>query len=217
MKNFLVIIFALSFFSQKSFSQFSFSAGPSLIKPFGIQKAYPGFHLGAEFSNDDVTTMYARFSFMPAQKGTPTTLYVTGVDFNVDPYNIEVSSTEKFNYSMLEFGKRYYFGEGYESGFGVYGGSNMSVVFNKVKNELGDYDHSKYQSPTTGEDFGTIIGLALGLNAGVKNSFYFGTLYFDAGLNYKLLALGSNATANNSTQYTSLFFTFNFGIRKDFY
>jgi hypothetical protein len=217
MKKFLLLVAIISFTGMKSFAQFSFSAGPSIIKGFGIQGVYPGFHIAGEISNDDVQTMYARFSFMPSQKLPSNPILVSSISGNDNPYNLEVQTVEKFNYSVLEFGKRYYFGDGYESGFGVYGGSNLSLVFNKVQFEVGEYDKTKYQNSNSETSIGSFVGFALGLNGGLKNSFTFGTVFLDAGLSYKLLALASNTIASSSTQYSNLFFTFNLGIRKDFY
>lgn len=217
MKKFLVFIAIFSFSVTKSFAQFSFSAGPSFIKGFGVEGVYPGFHLSGEISNDDVQTMYARFSFMPSQKSFSDSVLVSSISGLDNPYNLLVENVEKFNYSVLEFGKRYYFGDGYESGFGVYGGSNLALVFNKVQFEAGEYDKTKYHNANSETNIASFVGFAVGLNGGLKNSFAFGTLYLDAGLNYKLIALASNTIANSSTQYSNLYFSFNFGIRKDFY
>jgi hypothetical protein len=118
---------------------------------------------------------------------------------------------------VLEFGKRYYFGDGYESGFGFYGGSNLSIVFNKVRYDLDEYDKELYDSAMDEDEIGSIVGLAFGLNGGIKNSFYFGTIFLDAGINYSIFAIKSPNLSSTPTNYSSLFFAFNLGIRKDFY
>jgi hypothetical protein len=216
MKYFLALssVVLFSFFHQ---AQFSVSVGPSFIKPFGQNGIYSGLHLSGEFAVDDLSSFYGRFIFMPSKKGESTTTVVTAKDFNTSPPVLEINSTEKFNYSVLEFGKRYYFGEGYESGFSFYGGSNINLIFNKVSFELDDYDKAKYETTSGSEPFGSIVSLGFGLNGGLKHSFTFGTLYFDTGLNYNLLGLPSNATAQNSNMYANLFFNFNFGFRKYLY
>ena len=154
---------------------------------------------------------------MPSQKSFSDSVLVSSISGLDNPYNLLVENVEKFTYSVLEFGKRYYFGDGYESGFGVYGGSNFALVFNKVQFEVDDYDKTKYQNLNSETNIGSVVGFALGLNGGLKNSFTFGTVFLDAGLSYKLLAIPSNTIAAGSTQYSNLYFTLNLGIRKDFY
>ncbi|MCE3294462.1 MAG: hypothetical protein K0R65_176 [Crocinitomicaceae bacterium] len=217
MKNILTTFFFSSAFTFSFFSQFSVSAGPSLLKPFGIPAAYPGFHISGEFNDDDANTLYARFSFTPYKKGDQDSAVILAYDMNTSPFVAQVGSREKYNYTVLEFGKRYYFGDGYESGFGFYGGSNLNIVFNKVRYELDDYNKSLYYTENDVEQTGSIVGFALGLNGGIKNSFYFGTIYLDAGINYSLLAIKSQNLQTVPTNYSNLFFALNIGIRKDFY
>jgi hypothetical protein len=213
----LVLLTIIACNSLFTFSQFSVSAGPSFIKPFGQNGVYSGLHLSGEFAVDDLSSFYGRFIFMPSKKGESKTTVVTAKDFNTSPPVLEINSTEKFNYSVLELGKRYYFGEGYESGFSFYGGTNVNLIFNKVSFELDDFDKTKYETTSGSEPIGSIVSFGFGLNGGLKHSFTFGTLYFDTGLNYNLLGLSSNATAQNSNMYANLFFNFNFGFRKYLY
>ncbi len=217
MKHLLTTLFFIGSFSASFFSQFSLSGGPSLIKPFWIRGVYPGFHITGELNDDDVNTIYGRLSFFPSQKGATSQVILTAYDFNTVPFQKQINSTEKYNYTVLEFGKRYYFGDGYESGFGFYGGTNFNVVFNKVSYELEDYDKTLYDSGIGEDENGSIVGFALGLNGGIKNSFYFGTIFLDAGLNYSIFAVKSPNLSGTPGNYSSLFFAFNVGIRKDFY
>lgn len=220
MKKIAFILALMLTTSNSYFSQVSFSVGPSLIKPFGLQGVNPGLHIGVEINDDDFLTLYGRFLYLPATKGDPSITIVSGKDFNVSPYSIEVNSYDKRSLSMLEFGKRYYFGDGYESGFGIYGGTTLSLIFNSVRTELDDYDESQYMYTGSSETNGTILGFGFGINGGLKNSFNFGTLFFDAGINYSLLQIASNSYASNymsSDKYRTLNFVFNLGIRRDFY
>lgn len=217
MKKILTTSLFIGFLIPAFFSQLSVSAGPSLLKPFGIPSLYPGFHLSAEFNDDDVNTIYGRFSFFPSRKGETGLATLTAYDQNTTPFLTQVDSEEKYNYSVLEFGKRFYFGDGYESGFGFYGGSNLSIVFNKIRYELDDYDKTLYESSIDEDEVGSIVGMAFGLNGGIKNSFYFGTIFLDAGINYSIFAIKSPNLSNTPANYSSLFFAFNLGIRKDFY
>jgi hypothetical protein len=219
MRQFLLISFFIGTFVQSISAQYSISVGPSMVKPFGDTLVYPGFHVGAEFGNDDVQTLFVRFSHMPNKKAGTQSFSVVAIGETTVPFQQELVAEERYNYSVLEFGKRYYFGDGYESGFGLYGSSNMSLLFNTVSIRYEDYDKTKYQMQNTNnvETKGSIVSLAFGLNGGVKNSFSFGTLYFDAGLNYSIFAIPSNALAGNSSSFRGLNFAFNLGIRKDFY
>jgi hypothetical protein len=121
------------------------------------------------------------------------------------------------NYTIIEGGTRYYIGDGYDSGFGAYGGGNVSALFNTIKRTYGDYDQSLYQLNTTEVAKGSIFNVGFGLCGGVKNTFAgIGTLYFDAGFSYLILSIpSSNSISTN--MYTPLLFTFNFGFRKEFY
>ncbi len=99
------------------------------------------------------------------------------------------------------------------------------LFFNTVKL---DYDKSDitgtyewendYALPTSDEDRGLILGIAVGLQGGLKYTIpAIGTAYFDVSGQYSILAQGSNTLANNSDQYSRLFFVFTLGFRKDLY
>lgn len=224
MKNFL--LFSALIFSFQLFSQYSVSAGSSTIKAFGVQGVYPGFHVGIELTKDEESSLYGRIGIYPGKKGDKTNgvAFAQGKTFDAIPYSYDLSTTEKYNYTVVEFGKRFYFGNGFDNGFGFYGGTNLNLVFNKVKFDIENYDVSKYDL-YIGNDvitdrakaFGSIFGVAFGLNAGLKHSFYFGTIYLDGGLSYPLLAQPSNNIATYTTMYQPLIFNINLGFRKDFY
>ncbi|MBI2259272.1 MAG: hypothetical protein HYU67_10295 [Flavobacteriia bacterium] len=224
MKYSLFLLSALIVFCSKA--QFSVSVGPSMIKSFGISGIFPGFHVGGEYAKDDQSSLFARVSFMPSKQNTPETgfMIATGKTFDVNPYSIQLESTEKINYTAIEIGRRYYFGNGLDYGFGFFGGSNLCFVFNKVKYEVQDFDENNYDLFINAEQIsdrdkaiGNIFGFSFGLNAGIKNNFTFGTLYLDGGMNYAIYALPSNTIASTSTMYRQLFFSVNIGIKKDFY
>lgn len=216
MKKYLFLAIAFISFIRIN-AQFSISAGPSLIKGFGVQGSFPGFHIAGEYNNDDAMTYYARVGMFLSKSGPSSEITAYGKDDNISPYQFQLDSREKYNYTVIEFGKRYYFGDGYDSGFGFYGGSGFSVIFNKVQYKVGDYDASKYNLSIGDQTYGTILGLALGLNGGIKNTFHFGTIFFDAGMHYQMLSLPSNELASQTSMYSKVFFNFNLGIRRDFY
>jgi hypothetical protein len=214
-KIFLLTLFIASL--NLTFTQFSITAGSTILKPFGIQGTHFGFNLSGEFAVDDLSTYYARLTFLPSKTVSSSSILVSGKDFDVNPFSIEVDTYEKLNYSILEFGKRYYFGEGYENGFAAYGGSSLNIIFNKVSLEIDEFDETKYQTTFSSENTGTIATMGFGLNGGIKNSFNFGTLSFDAGMNYSLFGIASNSVAQNFNNVSSLYFVFNLGFRKYLY
>lgn len=225
MKNFLLL--TVLFFSVQAFAQYSISVGPSMIKPFGGAGVFPGFHVGVELTKDEESSLYGRIGIYPGKKIDAQAGYVYTVskDGTANPYSYELSASEKYNYTVIELGKRFYFGNGFDNGFGFYGGTNLNFVFNKVKfTDIENYDATIYDLYVGDElvkdksrAFGSIFGLAFGLNAGIKNSFYFGTLYLDAGISYPILAQPSNTIASYSSMYQPLIFNINLGFRKDFY
>ena len=203
MKN-IGLVLALLFLGNYSNAQFGLSGGVSMLKGFGIQKPFVGFHIGGELPRDDQNSIYGRISFYAKQTEDITnTTMLTANDLLTLPYNINVSYTSSMNYTVLEGGNRYYIGDGYDSGFGAY---------------YEDYDESKYSLPETELPRGSIFSFAFGLNGGVKHTFAgVGTLYGDAGFGYVLIGKPSNLTAQSTNLYSNLLFTFSIGFRKEFY
>jgi len=202
-------------------AQTGVSGGLTMIKGFGIPKAYPGIHIGVEIPRDDEVSFYGRvtatLSNATSEQSTtnveardPTTTFPNVKQIN---YNV------KMNYINLEGGTRYYIGNGYDYGWSAYGGSVFMLSINSVKANYQDYDEDKYALPDGMTERGRILALNLGLNAGVKNHFMFGMLYFDMTLGYALFAIPSNEIANQGggQLYSPLTFGFNFGFRKDLY
>lgn len=218
MRKIVFTTMLLSFYGVLQ-AQMSLMVGPSMIKSFGTEGVFPGFHFGMEMVQDDIQTYYARFTFSPSRTfETSTGTVAIAKDINTIPYSIQLDGREKFNFTSIEVGKRYYFGEGFDSGFSPYGGTSIQGIFNKVKLSYSDFDQDKYEVESANDGTsGSIFGIFFGLTGGVKKSFYFGTIYFDAGMSYALFAVPSNNIAGNSENYRSLLFNFNLGFRKDFY
>ena len=133
-----------------------------------------------------------------------------------------VNGDSYFNYTTIDGGTRYYILDGYDSGFGLYGGSNVIGIVNRAKIKLQDYDHSKYRLPAGTSLNGTVLSLGVGFNGGAKYTFPgIGSLFLDANVNYLLLMIPSNDVSKIITPYftnnSPLIFTLNFGFRKDFY
>ncbi len=213
-KYITVIAIALS---SAASAQFGLSAGPTLVKSFGSPRPLVGFHASGEMSRDDQSSYFGRISFMPGAKENEIyRVALTGNDPTA-PY-AETSFTTKTNFTRIEGGARYYLGDGYETGFAVYGGSKLVIAFNKIKADYQPYDEVLYRLPDGIAPFGTVFGFGFGLQGGVKYGITgLGTLYFDIGFDY-LFAL----SANNDMYYFSSYlnqplFSFNLGFRKDLF
>lgn len=218
----LMAIFGLIFLGNVASAQVGLSGGVSMLKGFGTPKPYVGMHLGVEIPRDDANSIYGRVSFYGKQRDEyKSTTYVTAIDMSTSPYSLNVGYLNTMNYTVLEGGNRYYIGDGYDSGFGGYGGGTVMLVFNSVKRKYDDYDQTKYVLPTTELPKGAIFNLGFGLNGGLKYTFAgVGSIYGDASFGYLILGQASNGTAisaYNSSLFSSLIFTFNIGFRKELY
>ena len=213
-----IIVAILSLISGFSLAQFGAAGGISVLKAFGMPKPYVGIHLGGEIPRDDQVSLYGRISMYGKQEDPIISFTnVNAIDPLTFPSSKNIVYQNAMNYTIIEGGTRYYIGDGYDSGFGAYGGGNVSALFNTIKRTYGDYDQSLYQLNTTEVAKGSIFNVGFGLCGGVKNTFAgIGTLYFDAGFSYLILSIpSSNSISTN--MYTPLLFTFNFGFRKEFY
>ena len=210
-KNWLIVFF-ITLLTSSSWAQLTLGGGLHSAAAFGDQ-VYPGIHLLGEYFQDNESSMYAKvgltfsksLSFFDGFKN------LTPIDLSEDG-----SADVIYNYTTIEFGKRAYFSKDPEFGLALFGGTNMTLSFNKIS--LGDYDKSRY-TPKFSMD-GSVMGFSLGLNGGIQNSFYFGTIYFDTGLSYVLMALPSNTFAGEFLQigaYKQLYFVFNVGFKRNLF
>jgi hypothetical protein len=219
----LVVVIILLMGTNAALAQFGLSGGMSVLKGFEVQKPYIGMHIGGEIPRDDQISLYARLSIFAFQ--TDTIKSVTSV-YAVDPANTfpfskTVGYFNKMNYTLLEGGTRYYLGNGYDSGFGAYGGSTVLIAVNFVKRNYDGFEQ-EYELSSSDLPKGKIFNLGFGLSGGIKNTFPgIGTLYFDLGLAYLILNQANNQTAviaaNNGGLYSQLLFNFSLGFRKEFY
>ena len=128
------------------------------------------------------------------------------------------------NYHIIEGGTRYYLGNGFDYGFSAYGGTNLMVLFNKVRLDYDPYDEVDYQiyNAQTYVGEGSYFSLGFGLGGGVKYTMApYGTFYFDLNVNYLILGQPSSNEVNNTIfgyerLISPLLFNFNLGYRKDF-
>ncbi|MBL1280320.1 MAG: hypothetical protein COA33_008620 [Fluviicola sp.] len=216
MRNWIVII--MVFLGASSFAQVSITAGPSmLLGTVSAAKPWAGFHFGLEIPRDDQVTIYGRFTHHFGQLSSDSTPVLLSPIDPLTNFNYPIiSSRASMNYNILEGGTRYYLGNGFDFGWAAYGGSNVMIVFSRIKNRYDDYDESLYKiDPIQNPDKGTIFGLGVGLGGGVKYTFpRFGTLYTDLNINYMLLGTTSTPQPDGSL-YSPLLFNFNIGYRKD--
>jgi hypothetical protein len=222
MRKIINTVFFLLFLANLSLAQFGLSGGVSMLKGFGGPKPFVGLHISGEIPRDDYVSFFVRAAFYARQKDySPAFSYVQGIDPSTNPYTQNVTYLNTMNYMVFEGGNRFYIGDGYDNGFGAYGGGTLQAIFNTVKREYnyGTIDMSKYQLPQ-GEDLqGSIFSLSFGLNGGLKYTFPgYGTAYFETGVSYVLNAVPSNNTAAGAGNlYSPLMFTFGLGFRKEFY
>jgi hypothetical protein len=211
----LALIFTIFLFSNVSLSQFAVGGGPALLKAFGVQQPYLGFQIMGEYPIDEQSSYYGKLSFYGKHNGLSTLVAVNAIDINTQPSFLEINSRNSFNYTSIEGGRRYYFGNGYDYGFAPYGGTHLMAVFNTAKLETDDFDQSKYQLANI-ETKGNIFSWAFGLSGGIKNDFTWGTLYFDASFDYFILLQSTNnlATSSFNEHGSQLLFTFGLGYKK---
>lgn len=220
-------IFLLVFFGLNTIlinAQFGVNGGLSFLKPFGQLKPFIGFHVGGEVPRDDANSIYGRIAFYAKQSDTQAnSTFVEANDPSTSPYFQTITFNNSINYTILEGGNRYYIGDGYDAGFGAYGGGNVAIVFNTIKRTYSDYDQSKYSLSSTDFPKGSIFNVGVGLGGGVKHTLAgIGTVYLDANFTYLIMSIPSNSTASiaagpPSNMYSPLLFSFNLGFRKDLY
>jgi hypothetical protein len=219
-KQYLVLIISIVGISSAQ-AQFGLSGGTCLLKGFGTAKPFIGLQIGGEMPRDDFASLFGRISFYGKQwQGLTNTTYMEVINTN-EPSNQAITYDNSMNYTVIEGGNRFYIGDGYDSGFGAYGGGTLQAIFNTVKRDYNyeSIDMSKYQLPIDEPPKGSIFSLGFGLSGGVKNTFAgVGTAYFDVGFSYAIMNYTSNLTASSENgMYSRLFFTFCLGFRKDFY
>ena len=220
MRKLINTVFFLLFTANLSLAQFGLSGGFSMLKGFGGPKPYVGLHISGEIPRDDYSSFFIRVALYQRQKdANAVDATVFGKDPLTNPAFENVRYFNSMNYIVLEGGNRMYIGEGYDNGFGAYGGGTLQAIFNTVKREYSYFDNSKYELPDGEEIKGSIFSLSFGLNGGLKYTFAgYGTAYFETGFSYVLSAMSSNNTASGAVNlYRPLVFTFTLGFRKEFY
>lgn len=222
MKNLITLLAIM--ITLSGYSQVSILGGMNLLKSFSPDRPYGGFHLGLEIPRDDAISIYGRYSHYFSQSGvevfTPQdyAIYIEPRDPMSGLVGEYIGVTPRMNYHIIEGGTRYYLGNGFDYGFAAYGGSNLMVMFNKVKLDYDPYDEVNYVVSDDYSAFseGSIFSLGFGLGGGVKYTMApYGTFYFDANVNYLILGQPSSNRVYGG-MFRQLLFAFNLGYRKDF-
>ncbi len=221
MRFYLTIL--LFFVLGNASAQYGLTGGISFLRPFGVQSTFVGLKLGGEIPKDNENSIYVNATFYGKKRLDPSLGTTTIQLENIDPndYSLKFVSTDSyFNYITVDGGNRYYLIDGYDSGFSLYGGSNLMGIINFAKMKIPDYDQSKYRLPQNQSLNGSVISLGVGFTGGAKYSVpAVGTFFFDVVADYMILGMSSNQTASDIGNhfYSPILFSFNFGFRKDFY
>jgi hypothetical protein len=219
----ITLIVMLLFCANSSvFAQFGIGGGLSGLYGFGSPKSFGGLNVVLELPQDDEMTYFGKITYLfPRQDEITYSEYLNNNNSLLSGQSFDYNFS--MDYLLLEGGKRFYIGDGYESGLAGYGSTNVVLILNTVKKNFDykEFNASDYNIETVSPERGSIFSLGLGLNFGGKYTVpsLNGAFYADLGLNYLLLQpMISNATANGGAPFfKSLFFTFNVGFRKNLY
>lgn len=207
--------------TQSVIAQISLSAGPSYLIPFGGVN-FVGGHFSVEIPVDDESSYYGRLSIFGNRTGAERTgEYVAdAIDPSTTfPYSISLNSANQLRFTNLHLGRRFYFLESYDFGFGLYGSSEVMLTLANARVAVSDFDENKYRLADGLERKGNFFGASIGFSGGAKYSAAFGTVFFDLGINYLFAPSVTNAVAVNSFNEmgSNVFFNFNLGFRKDLF
>ena len=220
LKYLIFIGFALFSLGENLNAQVSISGGANMLNAFGVNKSFYGIHIGGELPQNNMVTFYGRLNyFFPTAESDSSNAVAVGKDFYVNPYQINVKYLNTTSFISIEGGTRSYIGNGFDNGFSGYGGGKTSLLISRVGARVNDYNTGMYTLDETTLGKGSILGLCLGLQGGIKYTFPgVGSIYLDGSLDYLLFA-----TPSNQNVYTSYYpvqrilFITTIGFRKDFY
>lgn len=218
----LIVVGIFLFLGLPVFSQVGLGFGPSYFIPFGGGKNFTGVHFNVEIPIDDESSYYGRLAVYAKRLGDSRSdqYFADAIDPSTTfPYTISIESANQLRFTNLHLGRRFYFLESYDYGFGLYGSTELMASIANSKVNLSDYDESKYRLVNVFEEKGSFFGVAFGFNGGAKYSFPFGTAYFDLGFNYLIFGDVTNTQAQNTftEMGSNLLFSFNLGFRKDLF
>jgi hypothetical protein len=219
---FILILVTISF---SGYSQIGIMGGLAVAKPFGAEQTAVGLQFGADVPQSDDFSYFGRVSLYPFGREIDAgSTSVESIDGSTGA--MEVDKFGKTNLYTLSGGIRYYGGEGYEFGFGVYGGTTFTILLGKYSERLGDYDESTYRTQSSYNPNASLLAGLVGLNGGVKYGIpTIGTVFLDINLDYLLLPeiVNENTLALSKLLITQgiqprlsrVYLGLNVGIRRD--
>lgn len=187
---------------QSVHSQIYAGIGLDGIKGFTVVNPYAGMSLLLE-KQDDEHSIYARFCSTLSKNEKQEYLIVDTIIGNLT-----------YRYNTLEIGRRNYYGNDLEYGFGYYTAEHITVSYNRVGINLVNAP-SNFSLPSSIPASGNILSFAIGANAGIQYAFVRGIIYSEIGFNYSLTGgMPNNSTAQSTSSFSGITFTANFGIKK---
>ena len=221
-KKYLFFILFVTFLASNLFSQLSLNGGLGTLNGFGVKKTFVGLNLGLEYPRSNQATLYGRISYY-IPRNEDDSIQAFFYEINNPSSSLQRNYTISTGYLTVEGGNRFYIINGYDNGFSFYGGSTVLLCVNNIKKKFADWDYPNNEAEYQyyGDSKGTILNLGVGLQGGLKYTFpSIGTFFCDFSGNYLVVRKASNDVIYESTNYpfeSALLFTFNLGIRKDFY
>jgi len=220
MKRIIILFSLLSAFT--GFSQISVNGGPSMLVGFGAPKPWGGFHVGIDIPKNEDVTFQIQYQYMFKQKSKDFFQGVaTAKDGLTIPFNVQVNPSMDFH--LISGGTRYYFINGYDYGFSLYGGGNFSIIFNSIRAKTTAFDEDKYELDefSSAYERASLINLAAGLSGGMKYSISnVGSIYLDLGLTYMIFSKDNKQGRVLQGMfdvglYNQLLLNFQIGFRRD--
>jgi hypothetical protein len=198
-------------------SQLILGGGFNSIGAVNIKQPYLGANLLGEYRDDDIA-YFAKFYTTLPQKDSETLIEMEPLNPE-ELINLQLSGLSRYNYNVLEFGKKNFYGQDLDFGPAGYLSSHFSLIMNTLSLKTDEFDESRYRFPAGYVDKSRIYSIAAGINLGAQYAFFHGTYYLDFGLNYTLIASSSNSFQqmqqySSFNSYRQLFFVFNLGFKK---
>ena len=167
--NIYVVLTFCSFLFLASFqsvhSQIYAGIGLDAIKGFTVANPYAGMSLLLE-KQDDEHSIYARFCTTLNKKEKQESL-----SYLINDYSIadSIIGNLTYRYNTLEIGRRNYYGNDLEFGFGFYTAEHVTISYNRVGININS--PSNYSLPSSIPASGNVLSFAIGANAGVQYAF----------------------------------------------
>ncbi len=220
MLNKFVLLFTFILNISVFHSQFILGGGLNSVSVIGITNPYLGLNILGEYRNDDMAYFAKFYSTLP-QNDSKTLIQMEPLNPE-EMINLQLNGFSKYNYNVLEFGKKNFYGKDFDFGPAGYLSSHFSLVMNTLSINTDNFDETRYRFPDGYVDKSRIYSLAGGVNVGAQYAFFHGTYFLDFGLNYTLLASASNSFKqmqqySSFNSYRQLFFVFNVGFKKTLY